>query len=59
MWTHIDHDDVAVLEKAGAPDPARTMRKVAGRGVVTNPAVRFDTRITSPLDDGWATLAPD
>src|SRR5690348_8668455 len=59
MRTHIDHDDVAVLEKAGAPGAARTVHKVAGRGAVTNPAVRFDTRVTSPFDDGWDTLAQE
>ena len=27
-----------------------------GRGAVTNPAVRFESSVVSPFDDGWDTL---
>lgn len=61
MRTHIDHDNGP--GSAGAPcparNPARTTCRVAGRGAVTNPAVRFDTRITAPFDDGWDTLGQE
>jgi DNA repair photolyase len=56
MRTHIGHDNITVLENAGAQEPSRTTRRVAGRGAVSNPAVRFDARVASPFDDGWDTL---
>src|SRR5690348_4884642 len=59
MRTHIDHDDGAGPPTAGAAGFARTTRQVAGRGAVSNPAVRFETRVTSPFDDGWDTLAQE
>ena len=34
-------------------------RQAAGRGAVSNPAVRFDAHGASPFDDGWDTLTQD
>ncbi|HVZ08395.1 PA0069 family radical SAM protein [Rhodopila sp.] len=31
----------------------------AGRGAVTNPGVRFDSKVRSDFDDGWATLTQE
>jgi DNA repair photolyase len=59
----IDPDTIAAFETAGLPDaspsPSLPSRRAAGRGAVTNPAVRFDARAASPFDDGWATLSHD
>jgi DNA repair photolyase len=59
MRTHIGQDDITILENAGAPEPSRATRRVAGRGAVSNPPVRFDMRVTSPFDDGWDMLAQE
>jgi DNA repair photolyase len=63
MRTQFDRDALATFRKAGMPDlgPVQTMpkRQAAGRGAVSNPAVRFDTRAASPFDDGWDTLSQE
>lgn len=41
----------------GEPTYRPSTRLAAGRGAVSNPAVRFDQHARSPFDDGWATLA--
>ena len=42
------------------PEPATMARMPSGcqrgRGAVTNPAVRFESSVVSPFDDGWDTL---
>ena len=59
----IDRDAIAAIESAGLPDsgPIQSFpsHQAAGRGAVTNPNVRFDTRTPSPFDDGWDTLFQD
>src|SRR5271165_2635110 len=59
-WETTDRDAVAALDRAGMPDPEPAVRMPSGahrgRGAVTNPAVRFDSSIVSPFDDGWDTL---
>ena len=59
----IDQDAVAAMERAGMPDidsvPRLPSRQAAGRGAVSNPGVRFETRAASPFDDGWETLSQD
>jgi DNA repair photolyase len=63
MEAQIDRDAVAAMDKAGLPDDAPIERfrslQAAGRGAVSNPAVRFDAHAGSPFDDGWATLSQD
>ena len=63
MDQYIDRDAVAALTWADLPDDQPDTRlppmRVAGRGAVSNPAVRYDTRIASPFDDGWDTLGMD
>lgn len=63
MKAHIDRDAIAAIDMAGLPDAAPTprlpSRQTAGRGAVSNPGVRFDTRVASPFDDGWQTLSQD
>jgi DNA repair photolyase len=58
-----DADAIAALNRAGWPDaePTAAMPPLArhGRGAVTNPPVRFDSRAASPFDDGWDTLTGD
>ena len=55
-----DKDAIAALDRAGMPDPETTRRMPPGlkrgRGAVTNPAVRFESSVVSPFDDGWDTL---
>ena len=58
-----DHEAIAALEAAGAPEPPpeavpppRTRR---GRGATLNPPVRFDAQSTDAFDDGWRTLEAD
>lgn len=55
-----DADAIAALEQAGLPEaePAERMPSLArrGRGAVSNPAVRFDSQVASPFDDGWDSL---
>src|ERR1700733_14339294 len=59
----IDRDAMAALEKAGLPDgePTQRMpgRQAAGRGAVSNPAVRFDPRATAEVDDGGDTVVQE
>jgi hypothetical protein len=53
-------DQASPSSLACPQDPARIIRKIAARrGPVTNPAVRFDTRVTSPFEDGWDTLGQE
>ena len=56
----LDRDAVAALNRAGAPEPEIAGRMPSqarsGRGAVNNPAVRFESRVVSPFDDGWDTL---
>lgn len=58
-----DADAIAALDQAGLPEeePIARMPSLArkGRGAVTNPPVRFDSRVASPFDDGWETLEAD
>ena len=55
-----DLDAIAALDRAGMPDPAPMIRLPSearrGRGAVNNPAVRFESKVISPFDDGWDTL---
>jgi DNA repair photolyase len=59
----IDRDAVAAFEMAGMPDPEPAARmpsrQAAGRGAVSNPAVRFENATASVFDDGWDTLSAD
>jgi DNA repair photolyase len=59
----LDRDAIAAMDNCDLPDEEyaepTVVRQVAGRGAVTNPAVRFDPRAASPFDDGWATLGQD
>ena len=59
----IDRDAIAAMDQAGLPDGEAIARlpsrQAAGRGAVSNPGVRFDTRAASPFDDGWETLSQD
>ncbi len=63
MEAPIDRDAIAALDNAGLPDPWPLQRfpseQAAGRGAVSNPGVRFDSRSDSPFDDGWDTLSHD
>ena len=63
MDTQIDRDAIAAMDLAGLPDPEAVTRlpsrQAAGRGAVSNPGVRFETKAASPFDDGWATLGQD
>jgi DNA repair photolyase len=63
MEAQIDRDAIAAMDNAGLPDdgpvPRFPSRQAAGRGAVSNPNVRFDTRAASPFDDGWDTLSQD
>jgi DNA repair photolyase len=63
MEAQIDWDAVAAMEHAGLPEigptPRLPSRQTAGRGAVSNPAVRFEARAASPFDDGWETLSQD
>jgi DNA repair photolyase len=58
-----DKDAIAALDRAGAPEPEPTLRVRSeaqrGRGAVSNPAVRFETSVVSPFDDGWDSLTGD
>ena len=58
-----DKDAIAALDRAGQADPMPAFRappgQRRGRGAVTNPAVRFETKIASPFDDGWDTLTEE
>lgn len=61
--TVVDQEAVAAIALAGAPEaappaPTPPLRQ-NGRGAVTNPPVRFETRAASPFDDGWETLTAD
>lgn len=55
-----DRDAIAALDRAGLPEPEAFVRAPPsgkrGRGAVTNPAVRFESSVVSPFDDGWETL---
>src|SRR5476651_1339789 len=55
-----DKDAIAAFDQAGMPEPETRVRvpsgAVRGRGAVTNPAVRFESSVVSPFDDGWDTL---
>ena len=63
MEAPIDRDAIAALDNAGLPDPWPLQRfpseQAAGRGAVSNPVIRFDSRSNSPFDDGWDTLSHD
>jgi DNA repair photolyase len=55
-----DKDAIVALDQAGLPEPEPVARTPSGarrgRGSVTNPAVRFESSVVSPFDDGWDTL---
>ena len=63
MEADIDQDAIAAMDRAGLPDdaplPRLPSRQAAGRGAVSNPAIRFDAHTASPFDDGWETLSTD
>jgi DNA repair photolyase len=63
METHPDRDAIAAMDNAGLPDAEPVSRfrsrQAAGRGAVSNPAVRFDSHAAAPFDDGWETLSQD
>jgi len=58
--TDPDKDAIAAMDLAGIPEPEVSLALPplgrSGRGAVTNPAVRFDSCVSSPFDDGWETL---
>lgn len=58
-----DRDAILAMEQSGMAEPPPAIRHrpqtTAGRGAVTNPAVRFESSVLAPFDDGWATLAQD
>lgn len=58
-----DRDAMAAMDKAGLPDPETAYRmpemRRSGRGAVTNPGIRFETREHASFDDGWSTLEQD
>jgi DNA repair photolyase len=58
-----DGEALAAMEMAGAPEPAPAVSMPPmvrhGRGATTNPPVRFDSKVGSPFDDGWDTLADE
>ncbi|MSP01190.1 MAG: PA0069 family radical SAM protein [Acetobacteraceae bacterium] len=55
-----DKDALNAMNRAGMPEPEPTSRQPSGlrrgRGAVTNPAVRFESSVVSPFDDGWDTM---
>ncbi len=57
---HADKQEIAALDRAGLPEDAPTVRVPSGfhrgRGAVSNPAVRFESSVVSPFDDGWDSL---
>lgn len=59
----IDREAVAALDNAGLPDPEPSQRRwgfrAAGRGAVSNPAVRFDKQVADEFDDDWETASRD
>lgn len=63
IGSEIDRDALAALDRAGSPDPepTPTMPRNArpGRGATLNPPVRFESRASSPFDDGWETLTSE
>jgi len=63
MEAQIDRDAIAAMDMAGLPDavpaPLMPSMQTAGRGAVSNPGVRFESRAASPFDDGWQTLSAD
>jgi DNA repair photolyase len=63
MEAQVDRDAIAAMDNADLPDGAPVQRfpsrQAAGRGAVSNPDVRFDSRAASPFDDGWETLSQD
>ena len=58
--TETDNDAIAALNHAGMPDPEPVARVPSGlrrgRGAVSNPSVRFESKVISPFDDGWDTM---
>ena len=56
-----DKDAIAALDQAGLAEPEPVVRTRSnahkGRGAVTNPAVRFESTVLSPFDDGWDLLS--
>jgi DNA repair photolyase len=63
MEEQVSREAVVALKNAGLPDDGPVQRfpsgRVAGRGAVSNPAVRFEARAAMPFDDGWDTLSQD
>lgn len=55
-----DKDSIAALDRAGIAEPEAEQCMPSGarrgRGAVTNPAVRFESSVVSPFDDGWDTM---
>ena len=51
----------STLSSLAEPAPAVVLPGLAqkGRGAVTNPASRYDTRREGPVDDGWSFLTGD
>jgi DNA repair photolyase len=58
-----DMDAIVALDRAGNPElpPNALMPSLVrhGRGATLNPAVRFDSQVASPFDDGWETLTSE
>jgi DNA repair photolyase len=63
MDLQIDRDAIAAMDHTGLDDDRPIQRfpsgQAAGRGAVSNPAVRFDQQAASWFDDGWETLSLD
>ncbi len=56
MVRETDRDELAAFDRPdidAPPEPRAKSRARKGRGAATNPAVRFDTVSTEPVDDEW------
>ena len=60
LTRELDAEALSALSQAGLPDPpaegAIRSLKRAGRGAVTNPAMRYDRTSAEAFDDGWSFL---
>ncbi len=61
LTRELDPEAVAALSRSDLPEwqdegVVRSLKR-AGRGAVTNPAVRYDSKRSEAFDDGWSFLA--
>ena len=63
LTRELDPEALDALSRAELPEPPRTEAirslKRAGRGAVTNPAMRYDRTSAEAFDDGWSFLTDD